>query len=158
MLALLFLFLWVFHDGVKRKIVIIHVYLCFLFASLHVFSALSHALKKWPFYGPFHLGSLIWRHFIGFSYWGCSGCRGKYNHFFLILSLLWHLSLWQGVHPSLSAAHPGSPSSMVLGLTGLWDTPPFAFSSQGGKGFLLLLSSGYLNIPLSVPLTLPMLL
>ena len=53
-----FLLLWVFYDGVKRKTASIHVYLCFLFAILYVFSALSYVLKQWPFHGPCHLASL----------------------------------------------------------------------------------------------------
>ena len=45
-LALFFLLLWVFYDGVKRKTASIHVYLCFLFVILYVFSALSYVLKQ----------------------------------------------------------------------------------------------------------------
>lgn len=92
-----------------------------------------------PLSDSFSLDSAIW------GLW-------EWREFWLVLShslSALALSLWQGLHLSLSTDPPGSPSSKAL-LTGSGITPPLAFGSQGDKGFLLMVISGDLNIPLSV--------
>lgn len=56
---------------------------------------------------------------------------------------------WEWLHPSKIAAPISNPSSMVQGLTSLRKLHflPLAFSSKHGNNFLLLLASGYLNLP-----------
>ena len=59
------------------------------------------------------------------------------------------LIFWEWLHPSKISAPISNPSSMVQGLTSLRKLHflPFAFSSKHGNNFLLLLASGYPNLP-----------
>ena len=65
--------------------------------------------------------------------------------------LLWphFLIFWEWLRPSKIAAPISNPSSMAQGLTSLRKLHflPLAFSSRHGNNFLLLLASGYLNLP-----------
>lgn len=96
---------------------------------------------------PSQLPYLIAFHWI--QPFGACGSGENSDWFFLILCLLWHCLSGRGcISPCLQIL-PAAPLPRLC-LTGSGITPPLAFGSQGDKGFLLMVISGDLNIPLSV--------